>query len=162
MIEARTTSAAQTQQLAEALAELAQAGDLFVLVGDLGAGKTAFAQGFGRALGVDGPITSPTFTLAREYQGRLTMHHLDVYRLEQLEEARDLALPELLDGDSVTLIEWGDNIAPMLPNDYLEIRLEFGDGDDDRTMSLRCVGARWAARSGALCRLLDPWITSPC
>jgi len=74
------------------------------------------------------PITSPTFTLAREYDGdRLTLHHLDVYRLEQIDEVLDLALPELLDSASVTLIEWGDAIIPALPAEYLEIRLEYGD-----------------------------------
>ena len=162
MITASTDSAAATQAMAAAIAELATEGDLFVLVGDLGAGKTAFSQGFGAALGVEEPITSPTFTLAREYHGRLLMHHLDVYRIEQLEEVRDLALPELLDGATVTLIEWGDNIAPALPNDYLEIRFEFGEADDDRTVTLRCVGPRWAARSAALCQLLDAWVTEPC
>ena len=161
-MQARTTSAAQTQSVAAALAEITQPGDLFVLVGDLGAGKTAFSQGFGSAIGVTGPITSPTFTLAREYQGRLTMHHLDVYRIDQLEEVRDLALPELLDGDSVTLIEWGDTISPALPNDYLEISFSFGEGDDDRVIDLRCVGPRWSARSGAICRLLDPYMETPC
>src|SRR5690606_21518104 len=81
---ARTSSVGETQELAAALAGLAQPGDLVVLAGDLGAGKTAFVQGFGRGLGVTEPITSPTFTLAQQYAGRLTVHHLDVYRLDQL------------------------------------------------------------------------------
>ncbi len=131
-------------------------------MGDLGAGKTAFVKGFGAALGVAEVITSPTFTLAHEYEGKFRIHHLDVYRIEQIEEARDLALPELLEDRAVTLIEWGDTIAPLLPNDFLEVRLEFGEGDDDRTISIRCVGPRWSARSGALCSVLEPWMDEPC
>ena len=100
---ARTASPDQTRALAAALAELARPSDLVVLVGDLGAGKTAFTQGFGLGLGVDEQITSPTFALVRSYTGRLDMYHLDVYRLEQVAEALDLGLSELLDDGSVTL-----------------------------------------------------------
>ena len=132
MIHARTTSAEETAALAATLADLAVSGDLILLSGDLGAGKTAFAKGFGAALGVTEPITSPTFTLVREYRGRMKLYHLDVYRLDQIEEALDLGLAELLDDDAVTLIEWGEPILPALPADYLEIRLELGDDDDER------------------------------
>jgi len=156
-ITAATSSISQTRELAAALAELARPGDLFLLVGDLGAGKTAFTQGFGAALGVQEPITSPTFTLARVYRGRLELNHLDVYRLAQLDEVLDLGLQELLDGDSVTVIEWGDAIAPALGADYLEVRLGYGADDDDRIVVLRPVGGRWAARTRALTRAVAPW-----
>jgi tRNA threonylcarbamoyladenosine biosynthesis protein TsaE len=156
-ITAATSSIAQTRALAAALAELARPGDLFLLVGDLGAGKTAFTQGFGAALGVQEPITSPTFTLARVYRGRLEMNHLDVYRLAQLDEVMDLGLQELLDGDSVTLIEWGDVVAPALGADSLEVRIGYGAGDDDRTIALTPIGTRWAARTRALARAVEPW-----
>lgn len=156
-ITAATSSISQTRELAAALAELARPGDLFLLVGDLGAGKTAFTQGFGAALGVQEPITSPTFTLARVYRGRLELNHLDVYRLAQLDEVLDLGLQELLDGDSVTVIEWGDAIAPALGADYLEVRLGYGAADDDRIVVLRPVGGRWAARTRALTRAVEPW-----
>ena len=86
---ARTASVLETRDLAAALAELARPSDLLVLVGDLGAGKTAFTQGFGRGLGIDEQITSPTFALVRSYTGRLDLYHLDVYRLEQVSEALD-------------------------------------------------------------------------
>ena len=159
MITAATRSVDQTRELAAAIAELARPGDLILLVGDLGAGKTAFAQGFGAALGVTEPITSPTFTLARQYEGgRLELNHLDVYRLEQIEESFDLGLAELLDGPAVMLIEWGDTIVPALPADYLEVRLTYGDEDDDRTVQFRSVGPRWASRSRALSDALRPWI----
>jgi tRNA threonylcarbamoyladenosine biosynthesis protein TsaE len=157
-ITAVTSSVSQTRELAAAIAELARPGDLILLVGDLGTGKTAFAQGFGAALGVREPITSPTFTLARQYHGRLELNHLDVYRLEQLEEVLDLGLQELLDGQSVTLIEWGDTIAPALPADYLEVRLSYGEEDDARRVSLRAVGTRWSARARALAAALGPWL----
>ncbi len=126
---------------------MAEGGDVLVLVGDLGAGKTAFSKAYGKALGVEAPMTSPTFTLAREYEGRLTLHHLDVYRLEQMAEVLDLDLPELLDSGGVVLIEWGDAIMPMLPADYLEVRFTFGNGDDDRRIELNLVGPRWVGRS---------------
>ncbi|MCB0995827.1 MAG: tRNA (adenosine(37)-N6)-threonylcarbamoyltransferase complex ATPase subunit type 1 TsaE [Acidimicrobiales bacterium] len=154
-IVVHTSSADQTRAVAAGVAGLARAGDVVILVGDLGAGKTAFAQGFGAALGVTDPITSPTFTLARRYQGRLILHHLDVYRLGSVDEALDLALPELIDSDSVTLVEWGDTILPALPQDLLEIRLTFGPGDDDRVIALAPGGPRWTARSDALARALD-------
>src|SRR6478736_9760431 len=157
-IVATTSSAAATSDLAAALAELAQPSDLLLLTGDLGAGKTAFCQGFGRGLGIDEQITSPTFTLVRSYTGRLDLYHLDVYRLEQLDEVVDLGLSELLDDGSVTVIEWGDVIAPVLPQDYLEIRLHIGEGDDDRVIELEPVGQRWSARMRALTTAIAPWL----
>ncbi len=162
MIQARTSAPEETKELAAAIAALCGAGDLILLVGDLGAGKTAFTQGFGVALGVEDPITSPTFTLANEYQGRLLVHHLDVYRIEQLEEVRDLAIPELLDGAAITLIEWGDTILPALPGDYLEVRLTFGEEDDDRVIELRVAGPRWMARKKALAEAIHSWRDPSC
>lgn len=145
-ITATTDSPSQTQAIAAALGASARPGDVYVLAGDLGAGKTTFTKGFGAALGVTEAITSPTFTLAREYQGRLKLHHLDVYRLEQLDEVLDLALPELLESGGVVVIEWGDTILPALPVDYLDLRLGFGEGDDDRIIEFRLVGPNWPGR----------------
>lgn len=149
-IAVTTTGAERTRDLAASLAELARPGDLFVLAGDLGTGKTVFTQGLGRGLGIDDQITSPTFALVQSYVGRLDMHHLDVYRLEQINEALDLGLAEMLDDDAVMVIEWGDTIAPVLPHDYLEVRLSFGDTDDDRRIELVPVGSRWSARRRAM------------
>ncbi|HPB44617.1 MAG TPA: tRNA (adenosine(37)-N6)-threonylcarbamoyltransferase complex ATPase subunit type 1 TsaE, partial [Microthrixaceae bacterium] len=164
------------------IAALAEPGDLILLTGDLGAGKTAFAKGFGRALGVAEAITSPTFTLVREYSGRLKLYHLDVYRIEQIEEALELGLAELLDEGAVTLIEWADNILSELPADRLEIVIELVDPaagtdpatgtdpvagaevagaevdlDDCRSLRFHLQGPRWAARSRAIAEAVAPW-----
>ncbi len=155
MISLTTSSPEQTGDLARLLATTAEPGDVLVLVGDLGAGKTAFSKAYGAALGIEEPMTSPTFTLARQYEGRLTLHHLDVYRLEQMAEVLDLDLPDLLDSAAVVLIEWGDAILPMLPADFLEIRFTFGDADDDRGIELNAVGDRWSARADRLVAIAE-------
>jgi tRNA threonylcarbamoyladenosine biosynthesis protein TsaE len=153
----RTASVDETRAVAAALAPLAGRGDLVLLVGELGAGKTAFVQGFAAACGVQEPVTSPTFTLVHEYRGRCRIHHLDVYRLERLGELADLGLAELLDDGGVTLIEWGDAIASALPADYLEVHFAFGEGDDERRLRLRAVGVRWPARWRRVLESLEPW-----
>jgi len=157
-VVATTASVDETRELAAALSSLARPGDVLVLAGDLGAGKTAFVQGFGRGLGVPDRITSPTFTLVHVYEGRLPVYHLDVYRLEQLSEALDLGLAEMLDDGSVVLIEWGDAILPVLPHDYLEVRITFGPGDDDRYLAFRAVGPAWALRADAVAGIASPWV----
>ena len=156
-VVATTTSVDATRDLADAVSSLARPGDVIVLAGDLGAGKTAFVQGFGRGLGITDRITSPTFTLVHVYEGRMPVHHLDVYRLEQLSEALDLGLPEMLDEGGVVLVEWGDAILPVLPHDLLEVRLTFGIGEDDRHVAFRPVGSAWALRADALAGILSPW-----
>jgi tRNA threonylcarbamoyladenosine biosynthesis protein TsaE len=164
MIFVRTTSALATKAVAAALAELARPGDLLLLAGDLGAGKTAFTQGFGAALGIDELITSPTFTLVNTYEGRLELNHLDVYRLEALSEVLDLGVPEMLDDGGVTVIEWGDAVAPALPADYLEIRFSYPgaqDPDDVRVLELIPVGPRWSARMRAIATAVAEWIHEP-
>lgn len=157
MIEAHTAAVRDTQAVAAALADLVQADDVLLLAGELGAGKTAFAQGLGGGLGVTERITSPTYTLAHEYVGRLTVHHVDVYRLDNLREALDIGLGDMLDEGSVVVIEWGDVVAPGLPRDYLEVRLTFGRGADDRVLSFRPVGPRWVRREPRLAELMEPW-----
>lgn len=159
MILLRTASATQTQEAAAVLAELAEGGDVILLAGDLGAGKTTFTQGFGRALGITDPITSPTFTLARQYQGRLMLHHLDVYRFDSNLEVFDVGLAELIDDRaSVTVIEWGDAIRTELPLAVLEIELRLGDDDDERHISLRFTGLDWQKRQPNYVAALAPWI----
>ena len=157
MIRAATTSVDDTRALAAEIASLSAPGDLVVLAGDLGTGKTAFAQGFARGLGVEEPVTSPAFILVRTYEGRLPLVHLDVYRLETMQEMVDLGIAELLDDGGVALIEWGDAVTPALPADFLEVRLEAADGPDDRLLTIRSVGPGWPPRADALRRAMAPW-----
>jgi tRNA threonylcarbamoyladenosine biosynthesis protein TsaE len=157
MIELCTRDVDGTRAVAAAVAAAARPRDLVLLEGDLGAGKTAFVQGFAAALGVTDPVTSPTFTLAHEYRGRLVVNHLDVYRLERVSETIDLALGELLDGPGVTLVEWGDAVLPALPPDYLELRFRFGPEPDDRRIAVRVVGSAWLARWPGLAEQLEGW-----
>ena len=157
-MRARTKSVDDTRALAAEVAALARPGDLILLAGDLGTGKTAFVQGFARGLGVVEPVTSPAFVLVRSYEGRIPMVHLDVYRLDYLQELVDLGIAEMLDGEVVTLIEWGDVVAPALPADFLEVRLELGETDDDRLLQIRAVGPMWPSRVSALRRALARWL----
>ena len=102
----------ETESVGAALGELLREGDLVVLGGDLGAGKTTFVKGVARALGVQEPVTSPTFTIVQEYDGPVPVAHVDIYRLDRVQELHDLGLEELLD-DAVVLVEWGDVVAPL-------------------------------------------------
>jgi tRNA threonylcarbamoyladenosine biosynthesis protein TsaE len=156
MTNCRTPSAVATQALAGSLAGLVRPGDLVLLIGEMGAGKTAFAQGFAAGLGVTDPVTSPTFTLVRHYRGRIPMHHVDVYRLDSIAEVADLGLSELLDSDGVTVIEWGDAIMSVLPADHLQVALSFGPSPDERQIEFRALGS-WVERHGALEECLGAW-----
>jgi len=157
VITAATKSAEDTRGLGAALAHLVRPGDVVLLSGDLGTGKTTLAQGFARGLGVAEQIVSPTFVLVRLYRGRLPLIHADAYRMDNLDEVTDLDLPELLDEGGVALVEWGDVIAPMLPADYLDVRIELGDADDDRRFTARAVGPRWAPREAAVRAAMGRW-----
>ena len=110
-------------------------GDVVGLTGELGAGKTCFVQGLTRGLGVTTPATSPTFVLVNEYRGRLPVHHVDVYRTQSLSELLDLGLEDLLGGDGVTLVEWADRCAPLLPARTIGVYIE-GIGDEPRRITI--------------------------
>ncbi|HZU74423.1 MAG TPA: tRNA (adenosine(37)-N6)-threonylcarbamoyltransferase complex ATPase subunit type 1 TsaE [Acidimicrobiales bacterium] len=158
MIHLVSASPAQTGAIGEAVGALAEPGDLLLLSGELGAGKTVFAQGFARGLGVEGTVTSPTFTLVHSYSGRLEMLHADAYRLNRLQEVIDLALPEALDDGGVALIEWGDAAASTFSPDYLWVRIDFDPSDDERRqVTLRVVGRSWAPREALLRKAVADW-----
>jgi tRNA threonylcarbamoyladenosine biosynthesis protein TsaE len=111
----------ETRILGAALAPMLLPGDVVSLSGDLGAGKTVFVQGLAAALGVTGRVTSPSFTIVHEYEGRFPIIHIDVYRLDSFQEVIDLGFDELLDPEAIMLVEWGEAVAPLLPPRYLEI-----------------------------------------
>ncbi|MGH9001244.1 MAG: tRNA (adenosine(37)-N6)-threonylcarbamoyltransferase complex ATPase subunit type 1 TsaE [Acidimicrobiia bacterium] len=149
-----TRSVEETRAVAESLGRaVLRPGDLVVLAGELGAGKTAFAQGVARGLGVDEPVVSPTVTLVREYHGRVPVSHVDVYRLDRFQELHDLGFDEFLE-DGVTLVEWGDVAEPLLPPDRLEVRLRM-TGDDEREITVAPHGESWQARARSLAEIFD-------
>ena len=154
-VSAKTFSVEETRSLASLLSKVFQAGDVVVLSGDLGAGKTAFTQGLGLGLEVEHPVTSPTFTLANKYEGELTLNHLDVYRLEHFQEVEELGLSELVDSNSLTVIEWGNVISSVLTEGYLEISLSLGESLDERTIEFRLIGQQWVGRESELVSLVS-------
>jgi tRNA threonylcarbamoyladenosine biosynthesis protein TsaE len=127
-------------------------GDVILLAGALGAGKTEFTKGLAEGLGVKDTVVSPTFTLTREYHGRLPLLHVDVYRLESTKEFFDLGLDHDLDADeAVTVIEWGDAAEALVPKDHLVVRLSLvPDEPSARTIELEPLGASWTRRLQAL------------
>jgi tRNA threonylcarbamoyladenosine biosynthesis protein TsaE len=133
-------SPADTERAGEELARSLVPGDVVALTGELGAGKTCFAQGVARGLGVVSGATSPTFVLVNEYRGRLPVHHVDAYRTESLTELMDLGLLELFDGSGVTLVEWADKLRPLLPARAVTVHLA-GVGDEVREISIKSGGA---------------------
>jgi tRNA threonylcarbamoyladenosine biosynthesis protein TsaE len=134
-----------TVRLGRDLAELLRAGDLVVLVGPLGAGKTALTQGIGAGLGVREPVTSPTFVIARVHSGgRVPLVHVDAYRLGSVADVDDLDLDASAE-ESVTVVEWGQGKVEQLADEHLEVRLERGD-DDVRTVTLVPHGPGWQRR----------------
>lgn len=151
-LELRSTSVEDTQRLGELLGGLLMAGDLVLLEGGLGAGKTAFTQGIGRGLGVVGTINSPTFTLLKEYAGRLPLYHFDLYRIEDPDELESLGFDDYFAGDGVSVVEWADRgereveasgAAEGWPASWLRIRFVKVTSDE---RLLRCTAA---GRSGA-------------
>ena len=147
----------ETRRAAAALAELLAPGDVVNLTGDLGAGKTAFVQGAAKALGVEGPVVSPTFVLVREYRGQMPIYHVDVYRLERLQEVHDLGFEDLLDPTGVVFVEWGDAVEAMLPDSHLRVELATAEEPETRTLHVSARGPAWAARWERLESLLQPW-----
>lgn len=132
-----------TIKFGEKLGKLLKAGDIICLNGDLGAGKTTLSKSIGQGLDIEEYITSPTFTLINEYQGRLPLYHFDVYRLNSYEELEDLGVEDYFYGNGVCLIEWAEKIAEDLPEERLEIWISRGDFDDERNIEVKAFGSRY-------------------
>lgn len=125
IIEKETHTPEETLELAMSLAKEAKAGDIILLHGDLGVGKTVFSQGFARGLQITEPIQSPTFTILQEYdEGILPFYHFDVYRISDPEEMYEVGFGDYLYGEGVCLIEWASKVEELLPEETIEIRIE--------------------------------------
>jgi tRNA threonylcarbamoyladenosine biosynthesis protein TsaE len=158
VIDIETETADETREVGEALASMLQPRDTVVLTGDLGAGKTTLVQGIGHGLGVEDHVASPTFTLVREYTGRLDIAHVDIYRLERVQDVVDLALDELGGPERVLMIEWGDAVSDLLPEDRLRVELTTERPDaETRRIVMTPQGRSWAVRWERLEQVLDPF-----
>ena len=141
-LEIITTSPEKTQAFGKRLGNLALSGDVFLLVGKLGAGKTCLTQGIARGLDIDDYTASPSFVLVRELYGRLPLYHIDLYRLENLEEIAELGLDEYFYGKGVSVVEWADRAPELLPPANLLIEMEYL-ADNERRLRLKASGKRY-------------------
>ncbi len=141
-LELTSHSPDETQQLGRRIGELAIAGDIFLLVGNLGAGKTCLTQGIAWGLGIKEYTLSPSFVLIRELNGRLPLYHIDLYRLDRIEEIADLGLDDYLYGDGVCVIEWAEKALSILPPEHLLIEIGYL-GDTERRFQLKPSGRRY-------------------
>ena len=122
---AETFGEKETFELAKSLAEKAQKGEIYALIGDLGVGKTAFAKGFAKGLGIDEPIVSPTFTFVQMYsEGRLPLYHFDVYRIGDVSEMDEIGYEDCFYGEGVSLVEWADLVEEILPEDTIRVTIK--------------------------------------
>jgi len=157
----RTATADDTRGVGSAIAPLLRIGDVLVLTGELGAGKTTLVRGIASGLGAAEHVASPTFTLVREYvTGRLPVAHVDVFRLDRVQDVVDLALDELEGGACVLIVEWGDAVEELLPDDRLRVELTTEDPagqNDARRIAITSAGASWLERADELAAVTDPW-----
>ena len=144
-----THSPEETQALGQRLGQAARPGDLLLLVGELGTGKTCLTQGISRGLDIDSHVRSPTFVLATEHQGRLMLYHIDLYRIDRLSEAQDLGLDEYIEGGGVCVVEWADKAIPLFPPEHLRIELEH-TGPESRGLTFTAHGHRYTELIKAL------------
>ncbi len=144
MMKFHAGSVSETMELGRKLGEILQKGDNICLTGDLGTGKTAFTGGIAAGLGIGGYITSPTFTIVNEYEGRLPLYHFDVYRIGDASEMFDTGYDEYINGDGVTVIEWADIIKEVLPADRIEVNIEKDDrtNTDSRSIIINFLGSK--------------------
>ena len=144
IFEMESPSPARTRRLGSDLGRLAQAGDVILLTGDLGSGKTTLVQGISRGLGIREPARSPTFVLVSEHHGRLPLYHVDLYRVGGLEEAIDIGIEEFVEGEGVCVVEWADRAPDVFPSERLSIHLEM-TGARTRRLKISASGARYEA-----------------
>lgn len=141
-LEIVSHSPEQTRKLGTRLGELARPGDVFLLVGNLGAGKTCLAQGIAWGLGIEEYAASPSFVVVRELKGRLPLYHIDFYRLDNLDEIAELGLDDYLYGNGVSVIEWAEKGQHLLPPEHLLIEMSYL-ADTERRLELKPSGQRY-------------------
>ena len=137
-----TRNQRETQAIGTAIGKLASPGDVFLLTGELGAGKTCLTQGIAWGLDVKEHAFSPSFVLVREYKGRLPLYHMDFYRLERLQEISDLGLDDYLFGKGVCVVEWADRGLSLMPAEHLLIHIRYV-ADTDRCLGFTARGNRY-------------------
>ncbi|MDW7672984.1 MAG: tRNA (adenosine(37)-N6)-threonylcarbamoyltransferase complex ATPase subunit type 1 TsaE [Bacillota bacterium] len=141
----KTDNEIATFELGQKLGQALVAGDFVALSGDLGAGKTAFAKGIAKGLEVEEPVTSPTFTIVQQYEGRLSLFHFDTYRLEECWDLEDIGYEDYFFGEGVCLVEWPEKVWPLLPGDFLHVTIEkcLAESPDCRLLRLVAKGDRY-------------------
>ena len=142
MLKLVSKSPEETHRLGQELGRLAQPGDILLLTGELGAGKTCLTQGVAWGLGIEGYATNPTFIVVNQYQGRLTMYHIDLYRIDTLSEVSDLGLDDYLYGDGVCVVEWADKALEAFPAERLLVEMGF-ISDTSRSIAFKPSGDRY-------------------
>jgi tRNA threonylcarbamoyladenosine biosynthesis protein TsaE len=142
MLKLVTHSPEETQTFGKRCGELSIPGDIFLLTGELGAGKTCLTQGIAFGLGIKEYALSPTFVIMRQLKGRLPLYHIDLYRLDRLEETTDRGLDDYFYGDGISVVEWAEKAMSLMPHDHLLIQIEYLDGSG-RLLKLKPEGKRY-------------------
>ena len=152
MMKFHTNSADETAELGMRLGNILQSGDTVCLSGDLGTGKTAFTGGIARSLGINEYVTSPTFTIINEYEGRLPLYHFDVYRIGDAGEMIETGFDDYIGGDGVAVIEWAELIEEILPGNRIDVRIEKDDASltDSRLITFQFRGEKTTGYEGRL------------
>lgn len=151
MIRLTTFSAEETAEVGFKLGILLKAGDVVCLTGNLGTGKTAFTGGLAHALGVEGYITSPTFTIVNEYRGRIPLYHFDAYRISDSDEMFEIGFEEYLEGNGIVVIEWAELISDVLPDSRINVCIgkDLPKGLDTRIIEISFEGSRYLQYEGS-------------
>jgi ATPase, YjeE family len=150
MVELVTHSAEETAEAGYKLGTILRKGDLVCLMGGLGTGKTAFTGGIAEALGIEGYITSPTFTIVNEYEGKIPLYHFDVYRIADSSEMFEIGFDEYINGNGIVVIEWAEMIKDILPEEYINVTIkkDFNKGMNIRIICIDFAGERFKQYEG--------------
>lgn len=146
MINIETHSFEETVEFGKKIGAVLRSGDIISLTGDLGTGKTAFTNGIAKSLGITSYITSPTFTIVNEYEGRLPLYHFDVYRISDPEEMFDIGFEEYINSEGITIIEWGEQIKEILPKEIITVNIKknLDKGLDVREIYIDFIGEKYS------------------